>query len=157
MSMKLYLHKYTGDNRCINKWTVDTNSDTYKTVEVYNTTSLLTPQVVLDFDSSILSSGYNYCYINTYGRYYYITDMAADSGRKIIISLAVDVLNTYKSQILASPVNVIRWQGASRSQIYDSQYPLSTSAKWYVQLDGDDVLASPVGGYHFVLGVNSVQ
>lgn len=83
--------------------------------------------------------------------------MAADSGRKIIISLAVDVLNTYKSQILASPVNVIRWQGASRSQIYDSQYPLSTSAKWYVQLDGDDVLASPVGGYHFVLGVNSVQ
>lgn len=157
MSMKLYLKKYTGDNRNLDKWTVNTLSDTYKTVEVYNTTSLLAPQVVLDFDSAILSSGYNYAYIDKYDRYYYITDMAADSGKKIIITLAVDVLNTYKSQILASPVNVIRWQGASRSQIYDSQYPLSTSAKWYVQLDGDDVLASPVGGYHFVLGVNSVQ
>ena len=157
MSMKLYLKKYTGDNRNLDKWTVIPNSDTYKTVEVYNTTSLLAPQVVLDFDPAILSSGYNYAYIDTYGRYYYITDMAADSGKKIIISLAVDVLNTYKSQILESPVNVVRWQGASRSQIYDSQYPLSTSAKWYVQLDGDDVLASPVGGYHFVLGVNSVQ
>lgn len=157
MSMKLYLKKYTGDNRNLDKWTVNPNSDTYKTVEVYNTTSLLAPQVVLDFDSAILSSGYNYAYIEKYDRYYYITDMAADSGKKIILTLAVDVLNTYKSQILASPVNVVRWEGASRSQIYDSQYPLSTSAKWYVQLDGDDVLASPVGGYHFVLGVNSVQ
>lgn len=83
--------------------------------------------------------------------------MAADSGKKIILTLGVDPLNTFKSQILASPVNVIRWQGASKSQIYDSQYPLATSAKWYVQLDGDDVLASPADGYHFVLGVNSVQ
>lgn len=153
MSMKLYLKKYTGDNRNLDKWTVNPNSDTYKTVEVYNTTSLLAPQVVLDFDPAILSSGYNYAYINTYGRYYYITDMAADSGKRIIITLAVDVLNTYKNQIVACPVTVLRQEGAYNSYIADDRYPLDTDKKYIVRMVGPETFTWDESGKHYVLGV----
>lgn len=158
MSMTIYLHKYTGDSRNLSKWTYSaTSPDTSKSIDIYNMTSVLTPQAVLDYDINVITNGYNYAYISAFNRYYYITDIKVDSGKRIILTLAVDVLNTYREQILSSPANVIRWEGARNSQIYDSQYPLSTSAKWYVQMDGDDVLASPVDGYHFVLGVNSIQ
>lgn len=153
MSMKLYLKKYTGDNRNLDKWTVNPNSDTYKTVEVYNTTSLLTPQVVLDFDSGVLSSGYNYAYINTYDRYYYITDMAADSGKKIIITLAVDVLNTYKNQIVACPVTVLRQEGAYNSYISDDRFPFDTDKKWHIRMVGPETFVNDPLGVHYVLGV----
>lgn len=153
MSMKLYLKKYTGDNRNLDKWTVNTLSDTYKTVEVYNTTSLLAPQVVLDFDSAILSSGYNYAYIDKYDRYYYITDMAADSGKKIIISLSVDVLNTYKNQIVACPVTVLRQEGAYNSYVADDRYPLDTDKKWHIRDTGPETFVWNSAGDHYVLGV----
>ena len=156
--MTIYFTKYTGDSRNIDKWDYTSAPLTARrTVDVYNTTSLLAPQVVLDYNQDIIDNNYNYCYINKYQRYYYITDMAADNGKKIILTLAVDPLNTWKTAIKNSPVNVIRWQGARNSQIYDSQYPVDTTAKWYVQLDGYDVLTTDTDGYRFVLGVNSVR
>lgn len=115
-------------------------------------TSLLAPQVVLDFDSSVLSSGYNYCYIDTYDRYYYITDMAADSGKKIILTLGVDPLNTFKSQILASPVNVIRSQSTGVTYIKDDSLPIAPDQyiKQNYYLDSAFTFASEK---RFVVGV----
>lgn len=126
--MTIYFTKYTGDNRNIDKWNYTSAPATARrTVDVYNTTSLLAPQVVLDYDDDIIANNYNYCYINKYNRYYYITDMAADNGKRIILTLAVDVLNTYKAEILNSPVNVIRSQSAGITYCKDDRLPVNPS------------------------------
>ena len=126
--MTIYLTKYTGDNRNIDKW--DFNSapqNAKRTVDVYNTTSLLAPQVVLDYSDDIINNDYNYCYINKYHRYYYITDMAADNGKRIILTLAVDPLNTWKNEIKNCPVNVIRSQSAGITYCKDDRLPVNPS------------------------------
>lgn len=43
--------------------------------------------------------GYNYCYIPDFGRYYYINDINALRANLFELSLGVDVLMTYASEI----------------------------------------------------------
>lgn len=47
-------------------------------------------------------SMYNYCYIPEFGRYYFISDMSAVRTGLWRVSLSVDVLMSFKSDILAS-------------------------------------------------------
>ena len=123
----MFLHKYTGDNRCLDKWTYadpPATGDSKKSIDVYQLTSILAPQVTLDYDSSVLTAKYNYCYIKEWGRYYYITDMSCDSGKKIILTLSVDVLNTYKAEIKNCPATVIRSESAGINYTPDKQLPI---------------------------------
>lgn len=48
---------------------------------------------------------YNYCYIQYFGRYYYITDITVVDGAEMVIKLHVDVLMSFKDQILNCNVN----------------------------------------------------
>lgn len=43
--------------------------------------------------------GYNYCYIPDFGRYYYINDINALRANLLELSLGIDVLMTYASEI----------------------------------------------------------
>jgi hypothetical protein len=43
--------------------------------------------------------GYNYCYIPDFGRYYYINDINALRANLFELSLGIDVLMTYASEI----------------------------------------------------------
>ena len=142
MSMTMFLHKYTGDNRCLNKWTYadpPATGDSKKSIDVYQLTSILAPQVTLDYDSSVLSSGYNYCYIKEWGRYYYITDISCDSGKKIILTLAVDALNTWRDGIKNSPVTVIRSESVGINYVPDKQLPIDPTRF---------TLKIPIDAYH---------
>jgi len=155
--MTIYLHKYEGDNRNIFKWAYNnTSPNISKSIEVYDLTSVLYPTVVLDYDSSVLTSGFNYCYISAFKRYYYIVDISVDSGKKIILSLAVDALNTYCSDILKCPATVVRSEDARNSQIYDNQYPISTSEKVSDMQVGKDVFKYTANQPQYVLGVNAI-
>lgn len=153
--MTIYFTKYTGDNRNIDKWNYATAPQSARrTVDVYNTTSLLAPQVILDYNQDIIDNNYNYCYIDKYHRYYYITDMAADNGKKIILTLEVDALNTWKDKILYDcPVTVLRQEGAIHSYIADDRYPLDTDKKWHIRSVGPETFVNDPLGVHYVLGV----
>lgn len=52
--------------------------------------------------------GQNYVYIPEFSRYYYIEDITAERSNAFRIRLRVDVLMSYKSQILALPVFCMR-------------------------------------------------
>ena len=77
-----------------------------------NITLVNTLDFSLKIDNSILqpililknySSG-NYCYIEKFNRYYYITDIKLLTGGLYQLQLDVDVLMTYKDIIMNNPI-----------------------------------------------------
>ena len=77
-----------------------------------NITLVNTLDFSLKIDNSILqpvlilknySSG-NYCYIEKFKRYYYITDIKLLTGGLYQLQLEVDVLMTYKTEIMNNPI-----------------------------------------------------
>ena len=82
------------------------------TAELYDPTSVISPRLRVDYNASLLN--YNYMYIAQFGRYYFITNVTTDSGGALIIEGAVDVLQTYKTQIAGLSAIVVR--GARKNQ-----------------------------------------
>ncbi len=66
----------------------------------------------------------NYCYIDEYGRYYYITDVIAKSGGILEIHCRVDVLKTYRDVILVSRAVCVANENVGSSYIPDDNYPV---------------------------------
>lgn len=82
-------------------------------------TSIVNPVIRINGDSSIV--GYNYAYIPEFSRYYFITDIVAVVNGIWDISFSVDVLMSYKQQILALPVIVRRQESNFNSYLSDGQ------------------------------------
>ena len=89
------------------------NNNSNTNVVNKNITLIDTLEFNLKIDNSILqpvlilknySSG-NYCYIKEFNRYYYITDIKLLTGRLYQLQLDIDVLMTYKSDIMANPIS----------------------------------------------------
>lgn len=58
---------------------------------------IITPKIVLKG-----YKGHNYCYIDSFKRYYYITNVNIGIGGRYTLELSVDVLMSYKNDILNS-------------------------------------------------------
>ena len=78
-----------------------------------NITLVSTLDFSLKSDNSILQpvlvlknySAGNYCYIEQFKRFYYITDIKLLTGGLYQLQLEVDVLMTYKDIIMANPIS----------------------------------------------------
>lgn len=68
-------------------------------------TSIVNPTIRVSFNSNL--SVCNYCYIQAFGRYYYIKDIVL-SNTEMIITLHCDVLNSFKNDILVSNATITR-------------------------------------------------
>lgn len=62
-------------------------------------TSIINPVILMELENP---SNYNYAYIPEFDRYYFINDMVSVNNNLWRISLKVDVLESFKNQILAS-------------------------------------------------------
>lgn len=62
-----------------------------------NESSIINPTILIEADNP---SSYNYAYISEFGRYYFITDIVSVRTGLWRISLSVDVLMSFQSQIL---------------------------------------------------------
>lgn len=67
------------------------------TVRPYEAVSELFGNFLIDYNSEI--NGCNYCYCPELGKYYYITDIQMETGSRMILSVKVDVLMTYNTEI----------------------------------------------------------
>lgn len=83
------------------------SQSTINNVALKRDTSILRPVLLLNTNLSIFQ--YNYMYISEFGRYYFIDDIRSINDNLWEISAHVDVLETYKTQILANNA-VIRRQ-----------------------------------------------
>lgn len=96
MALTLKLYQYTGETNKINK-TLGTSTDkTGEQVDNYN--DLVNPSFIINYTGSTAPQ-YNYCYIASYNRYYWITRTTWVGGTAYQIDCHVDVLKTYHSQI----------------------------------------------------------
>ena len=99
-----------------------------------------TPSVTLNCniktDSSIINPvielktnplGYNYCYIQKFNRYYFINDIVYSIGYWTL-SLNVDVLASFKSDITSSTQYVLRSSSAYNDNILDTFYGTKASS-----------------------------
>ena len=81
---------------------------------------------VIELSTTTNMTQYNYCKIAHFqDRYYFVSDWVSDHGLWIA-HLKVDVLATYKTDILASTQYVLRSASKSNLTIPDAIYPVST-------------------------------
>lgn len=95
--MKLTFYKNVSDRRVLNKSL--TQIVVYNNAVFLSDSSIINPVFDLVIDTSIIGE-INYCYCDVLKRYYFINDITATSGGRFIVKCHVDVLNTYKTEIL---------------------------------------------------------
>ncbi len=112
--------------------------------------SLINPVITIK-ESPI---GYNYCYISDFERYYFITDITYSLG-EWELSLSVDSLASFKSDLGNVTTYVLRSASNKNGYLKDSLYPISGNYSKSVQ--NWDPWGS--GGYYYLsaVGINSVH
>lgn len=84
---------------------------------------VLSPTIKLNVGPAANTSAYNYCHIPAFGRYYFITDWMSDRGMWYA-SMTVDVLASWKTEIGATPLYVLRSSAEHDGRINDRMYPV---------------------------------
>lgn len=85
-------------------------------------TSILRP--VLEIRTSNNVASYNYMYIQEFGRYYFINDIKSVNNNVWEISVHVDVLETYKTAILANDAVIKRQRSQYNLYLDDNEFKL---------------------------------
>ena len=93
--MTIQLCNTADENNVINKTiaTIDTVTATIK-----GDSSIINPTLILKYKTPLL--GVNYVFIPNWNRYYFVKDMRVITGGRYEIDLSVDVLQSFKEQIL---------------------------------------------------------
>ena len=130
------VYQFNGRAEQINKasdWTLlDTVSGTFReAVNILNPVIDITPTTQLT-QAKILNKG-NYVYISDFGRYYFVTDITAVSKDVLRLSLHVDVLMSWATEIRANTVVIERQEKDSASNTYLSDHELKLYNEPYVE------------------------
>lgn len=97
-----------------------TDPATISNVTMKRDTSILTP-VLLTSDARNVYE-YNYMYISQFNRYYFIDDIKSVHNNMWEISAHVDVLETYKDQILSNSAVIKRQQNRYNTYLNDPEW-----------------------------------
>lgn len=115
--------------------------------------AIINPKIVLDLERTADPSQLNYCRIPAFGRYYWVREWSFDKGLWTA-SLECDVLASYKTEIGASSLYILRAAGAYNGDIVDNLYPTKTGA--YFSSDTiTSPYADPATGGCYIVGVVS--
>lgn len=87
---------------------------------------VIRPLVSFEFAAGVNPSAYNYAYIPTFGRYYFINEWTS-VGRLWVCSMEVDALASWKDEIGAQSLYVLRSSAAKNNDVIDTLYPAMTS------------------------------
>lgn len=115
------LYKVSDDNNVIDK---SLNSALTFNIMMKADVDVLNPVIILD---SISAADYNYAYIPSFGRYYYITSRTAIPGGLTQISMHVDVLKSYSNEIKSLSAVIKRQQNRGSQYIPDPEYELNSN------------------------------
>lgn len=119
--MNITLYNTTDDKRKLNKVLT---SDITLDCSFYDSCNILSPKILLEYNSSVFSK--NYCYIPEFYRYYFIKNATVDAGGRIILECDIDPLYTYRSAISLLNVTVTRNENAGRTFLVDPLWTFST-------------------------------
>lgn len=95
--MQIILYKNISESNKIGKTLVD---GTAILGDLKDETSVTNPVILIESDNP---TQFNYAHIPIFGRYYFITDIVCVRSNLWRITLRVDVLESFKSEILQAP------------------------------------------------------
>lgn len=121
--------------------------------------SVIDPQILIKHTNP---TAYNYVYIPAFNRYYFISNGWTSDHGMWEASCHVDVMASYRSQILASPQYVLRSESSYDLRVGDSQYPTlfeHARSKYMTYLDSGRtarkyIFQEPVW---FIIGVSDAR
>lgn len=106
MSFQISLQKCTSPANFVNKEVTDV---AYATGVLRNGASIIDPVFLIDTSlTSDMISNVNYVYVEEFGRYYYVTNIVAETNQLWAVHCHVDVLMSYKEEIKAQRAIVAR-------------------------------------------------
>lgn len=125
------------------------------TVELKAPCNIINPEIKIATQND--PTGYNYCYLPTFGRYYWIENWTY-SDSLWTASLSVDTLASYRDQIGSSTEYVVRSSAKFDPKIVDNLYPTKatvvTKTLYANSTPFTDDTESPDTGF-FVVAVNA--
>lgn len=115
---------------------------------------ILNPSFIID--SKNLLSGepqkFNYAYISEFSRYYFINDWAYINGLWRC-TMSVDVLASWKTEIGAQSMYVLRAASDYDTSIVDTAYPIKTGASFNATTQNSNPFATVFSSGSFVVGI----
>lgn len=153
MAINVTFYTNTSDKRALTK---NLSGSVSVNCQITEDCDILNPTLEVNFFSGL--SNKNYMYISSWHRYYFIDKITVTSGGRAIIKGHVDVLSTYREEILACSAVVCRQQSKGNYYLNDPvykarQYKISTVVEFPNDIfteDGDMVFA--VAGYQSSIG-----
>ena len=143
--MKLKTYKTNDTNNTINKNLTDLEE---YDITLKNPENVINPTIVLNHRAKFTQ---NYAYIPAFSRYYFIRDITRVNRDLVQLRLEVDVLETYKEDILNSEGNISR--NKEYNKYYDGGGFLSEDRKHHTKHYSDitpefeeTVLMTMIGG-----------
>lgn len=122
--MDIVLYSNNSDTKVLNKSL--TALGTITGVKLKEYTSIIAPVLLLTKSANVIAA--NYVYIPEFGRYYYITNLEYQTNDLVSLTLAVDVLYSFRVAILASEITAIRSSNKYNRYLPDDrQATLTTS------------------------------
>ena len=96
--------------------------------------------------------GFNYCYVSSFERYFFINDWSYDKGFWYA-SCTCDVLASWKNEIGAESHYILRSASDYNGDISDELYPANTNVTGYIDhADNGDPL-NYTGGLCYIVGI----
>lgn len=103
MTIKLYNNKSRA-----NKITKVIEDEAIFTGEFIEDTSIEGPSFCLNVSDATILTNYNYAYIVDFNKYYFIINKTIEEGNIVRLSLAIDVLMTYKTELASCYATISR-------------------------------------------------
>ena len=130
--MNITLYKSTAEPNRLNKTPFLTQLASYSGAVARQNLSIMNPLLVLQESIANIKDA-NYCYISDFGRYYYIREKTCDVNGLYTLVLNIDVLMSYKTDILLQKGIVSKQEGIYNmylpSDVPSEVRPLVTTVK----------------------------
>ena len=119
--MTVTLYTCTSENERLDKSSYLSGGTSFS-FEFKDQSSVMNPSIIIGTSTNI--SGLNYAYIDTFGRYYYITEVIVLRADLYMLKLHADVLMTYRSQIRSCNAVCRRQENAYNLYLDDPEFKI---------------------------------
>ena len=136
MTIKTY--RFLGDSRKVDK-TLHSVS-TYSNAAIVGDMSIQTPTILLQLNSFTDVINFNYIQIPELRRYYYVVETTIKEDGYVQIKCRVDVLKSFKNDILASTQYIDRQQNKCTYQLPDDMYNIKSNRNLTIKNFGNVII-----------------
>lgn len=150
--MQITFYRTSSDPKCLTK-NISTVIGSAHALAPTEQVGCLNPVIMIDYNSSLISS--NYCYIDTFQRYYWC-NVAVTTAQRMIVSCKVDYLMSWASYIGQCPATIVRAELDGPTYMIDDKLPVDPSRVDIIpyNFDGDPLYVPDTDHYKYLLITN---